>query len=110
MSAYDMGFICGNKQYGCKKLDFRVNTTGSYRIAQLYLGKHYIGLRIGDLQYLSRMFHVLENQLKVYNLSLLDVLANVTVSLTSVNYVEPATNTSKHIVYSQLFDELKTTL
>jgi len=76
----------------------------------LYLGKQYIGLRLGDLQYLSRMFHVLQNQLKVYTLSLSDVLTYVTTALTSVNYVEPAPNASKHIVYSQLFDELKTAL
>ena len=62
--------MCGNEQYGCKEGDFRLNTTGSYRIAQLYLDKQYIGLRLGDLQYLSRMFHVVQNQLKVYTLSL----------------------------------------
>ena len=89
---------------------FRLNTTGSYRIARLYIDKQYIGPRLGDLQYLSRMFHVLQNQLKMYTLPLPDVLVYVTVALTSVNYVEPAPNASKHIVYSQLFDELKTTL
>ena len=97
-------------QYGCKEGDFRLNTTKSYRIARLYLGKQYIGLRLGDLQYLSRMFHVLQNQLKVYTLSLSDVLTCVTVALTSVNYVEQAPNVRKDIVYSQLFDEHKTAL
>jgi len=101
---------CGNEQYGCKEDDFRLNTTVSYRIARLYLVKQYIRLRLGDLQYHSRMFHVLQNELKVYTLCLPNVLAYVTVALTSVNYVEPAPNASKHIVYSQLFDELKTTL
>ena len=62
--------MCGNEQYECKEGDFRLNTIRSYRIARLYLGKQYIGLRLGDLQYLSRMFHVLKNQLKVYTLSL----------------------------------------
>jgi len=61
--------VC-NEQYGCKEGDFRLNTTGSYRIALFYLDKQYIGLRLGDLQYLSRMFHVLQKQLKVYTLSL----------------------------------------
>ena len=102
--------MCGNEQYGCKEGDFRLNTTGSYKIAQFYLDKQYIGSRLGDLQYLWRIFHVLQNQLNVYTISLLDVLAYVTVALTSVNYVEPAPNASKHIVYSQLFDELTTTL
>jgi len=95
--------MCGNEQYGCKEGDFRLNTTGSYRIAPFYLDKQYTGLRLGDLQYLSRMCHVVQNQLKVYTLSLLDILAYMTVALTSVNYVEPAPNASKHIVYSQLF-------
>ena len=102
--------MCGNEQYGCKEGDFRLNTTGSYRIARLYLDKQFIGLRLGDLQYLSIMFHVLQNQLKMYTLSLPDVLAYVTIALTSVNYFESAPNASKHILYSQLFDELKTTL
>jgi len=62
------------------------------------------------MQYLSRIFHFLQYQLKVYTLSLPDVFAYVTVALTSVIYVEPAPNASKHIVYSQMFDELKTTL
>ena len=99
----------GNEQYGCKEGDFILNSTGSYRIARLFLGKQYIGLRLGDLQYLSRLFHVLQNQLKVFSLSLSDVLTYVIVALTSVNSAEPAPNASKHIVYSQLFDHLKPT-
>jgi len=46
----------------------------------------------------------------VHSLSLPDVLAYVTVALASVNYVEPAPNARKHLVYSQMFDEVKTTL
>ena len=102
-------YMCGNEQYGCNEGDFRLNTTGSYRIARLCVDKQYIGLRLGVLQYLSTMFHVVQNQLNVYTLSLPDVLAYVTVALTSINYVVPTPNASKHIVYSQLFDELKTT-
>ena len=71
--------MCGNKQYGCKKGNFRMNTTGSYRIARLCIDKQYISLRLVDLLYLSRMFHVVQNQLSVYTLSLLDVLAYLTV-------------------------------
>jgi len=102
--------MCGNEQYGCKEDVFRLNTTGSYRIARLYLDKQYIGLGLGDLQYLSRMFHVVQNQLNMYTLSLPDVLAYVTVALTSSNYIETAPNTNKHVMYSQLIDEIKTML
>jgi len=45
------------------------------------------------------MFYVIQNQLNAYFLSLPDVLAYVTVALTSVNYVEAAPITSKHIMY-----------
>jgi len=102
--------MCGNEQYRCKEGNFRPNTTGSYRIARLYLDKQYIGLGLGDLQYLSRMFHVVQNQLNMYTLSLPDVLAYVTVALTSSNYIETAPNTNKHVMYSQLIDEIKTML
>jgi len=61
--------MCGNEQYGCKEGEFRLITTSSYRIARINLDKQYIGLRLGDLQYRSRMFHVVQNQLKEYNLS-----------------------------------------
>jgi len=102
--------LCGNEQHGCKDGDFILNTTCNYRIARLYYDNEHISLRLVELQYLSRMFHVVQNQLNVYTHSLPDVLAYVTVALTSINCVVPASNASRHIMYSQLFDELKTTL
>jgi len=45
-----------------------------------------------------------------HSLSLSEVLTYMTVALTSVNYVETAPNASKHIMYSQLFDEHTTGL
>ena len=102
--------MCKNEQTGCKNDDFRLNTTGSYRVARLYLGSQYIELTLLDLQYLSRMFHVVQNQLRAYIHSLTDVLSYDTVALSSCDYVEPAPNTSKHILHSQVFDELKTVM
>ena len=102
--------MCGNELYGWKEGDFRLNTTRSYKIGGLYLDKQYINFRLIDLQYLSKMFHAVQNQLNAYTLSLPDVFSYVTVAITSTNYVEPAPNASKDIVYSQLFDELKTIL
>jgi len=102
--------MCGNEQYVCKDGAFRLNTTGTNEVARLYLEKQYISLRLADLQYLREMFHVVQNQLNVYTLCLPDVLSYVTFALTSPNYVEPAPNSSKHIMYSHLFEELKTLL
>jgi len=36
--------MCGNEQYGCKEGNFRMNTTGTYRTARIYLDRQYIGL------------------------------------------------------------------
>ena len=99
--------MCDNKQYGCKEGDFRMNTTGSYRTARIYLDRQYISLKLVDLQCLSRMFYVVQNQLNAYTVSLPDVLAYLNVALTSINYVESTPSASKLISYTQLFEELK---
>jgi len=104
--------MCGFKLYGCKEEEgnFSLNTTGSCRGARLYLDKQYISLSLVDLQYPSRMFHVIQNQLNAYTLSLPDVVAYTTTAYISVNFTEPPPNASKHILYPQLFEELKTIL
>jgi len=102
--------MCGNEQYVCKDGSFRLNTVGTNGVNRLYLEKRYISLRLDDLQYLREIFHVVQNQLNVYNLCLPDVLSNVSVVLTSANYVEPAPNASRHILFPHLYEELKTLL
>jgi len=92
--------MCGNEQYGYKESNFRMNTTRSYRTAS----RQYISLKLGDLQYLSRIFYVIQNQLNVYTVSLTDIITYVNVALTSINYVEPTLNASTHISYTQLFE------
>jgi len=82
-------------------------TTGRYRTTRIYLDRQYISLKLGDLQCLSRMFYLVQNQLNAYTVSLPGVLAYVNVALTSINYAEPTPNVSTHISYTQLFEELK---
>ena len=67
--------MCGNEQYGFKDGDFILNTTGSYRVARLYLDKEYISLKLVELQYLSKMFHVVPNQMDAFTLAMPDVLS-----------------------------------
>jgi len=100
--------ICGNEQYVCKVGAFILNTFGTKGFARLYLEKQYSSLRVADLQYLREMFHVVQNQLNVYTLCLPDVLSYVTAALTSANYVQPALNASRHILFPHLYEELKT--
>jgi hypothetical protein len=56
------------------------------------------------------MFHVVQNQLDAYTNAIPDVLSYVTAALSSTAYIEPAPSASKHIVYPQLYEELKTIL
>jgi len=76
--------MCDLKQYRCKdgEGNFGLNTTGSCRSARLYLDKQYICLSLVDLQYLLRMFHVIQNQLNAYILSLPNVVAYRTTAYT----------------------------
>jgi len=94
----------------CKDSAFRLITILTNGVARLCLEKQYITLRLADLQYLQEMIHVVQNQLNLYTLCLPNVLLYVTVALTSANYVEPAPNANRHIMYPHLIEELKTLL
>ena len=102
--------VCGNAQYGHSDGDFRLNTTGSFRVARMNLDKEYISLKLVELQHLSRMFYAIQNQLDTYTNAMSDVLSGVTVALSATAYIEPAPNASKNIMYPRLHEELKTAL
>ena len=85
---------CGNE---CKSGAFRFNVTRSRRMARLYVDSQHISLTLPDIDYLSRMFNVVQQQLRDYIVGLQDVLPYVSTALNSVTYVEPAPNTSKNI-------------
>ena len=102
--------MCDDEQFACSDGIFRLTTTGSYRKARLYKDKHYITLNFQDLRYLNNMFHVVYNQLSSYIEALPDLMTYVISALSSATYVEPASTASRHILYPQLFEELKTIL
>jgi len=98
----------GGKGAGCVSGAFRLSPPKNIRSARLYFGTQYIILTILDLQYLARMFHIVQQQLRDYTTSLPDVLSYVTSSVTSATYVEPVPNASDLIDYRHLFEELVT--
>ena len=63
---------------------FRLNLNRSRRTARLYVHCQYISLTLQDIDYLSRMFSVVQNQLRDYIVALEEVLPYVTASLNSV--------------------------
>ena len=68
--------------------------TRSGRPARLYIDSQFISLTLQDIEYLSRTFHIVQQQLRDYIASLQDVLPFVTNTLTSVTYVEPSPDAS----------------
>jgi len=71
-----------------------------------YVGSEYICLTSLDLHYLARMFNIMHQQLRDYELALPDLLSYVTIYLTSVVYLEPMPKASAHINYPHLYHEL----
>jgi len=87
---------------------FRLDVTRSRRTARLYVDSQYISLTLQDTDYLSRMFSVVQQQLRDYIVALQDVLPYVTATLTSVTYVDPAADASKNINFPHLYEEIIT--
>jgi hypothetical protein len=102
--------MCGNEQYSWKDDVFRLTTIGSYKTARHYLDKQYINYKLHELQVLSNMLHIIQNQLSIYTDAMPDVMAYSITALTSVDYVEPTPYMSKRILYETLHEELKNVL
>ena len=100
--------MCGDAQFGWSDGAFRLNTTGSYRVARLYIEKQYITLKFEEFRYLLNMFSVIQNQMNSYITALPDVMTYVIGALSSSTYIEPSLTASKLILYPQFFEELKT--
>jgi hypothetical protein len=74
--------MCGDEQYSWKNGVFRLTTIGSYKTARLYLDKQYINNKLHELQVLSNMLHIIQNQLQIYTDAMPDVMAYSITALT----------------------------
>jgi hypothetical protein len=102
--------LCNNESVSFKDGKLRLTTTASKIGARLYLGKQYMGLTLEELRYIRDVFYVIRNQQLLYIRAMSDVMSYVNVAQSSTNYIEPHINADKSILYSQLFEELKTVL
>ena len=100
--------MCSDEQYSCVDGEFRLQTTGTYHVARVYLSKKYISLHLTELHYMMYMFHVVHNQQIVYLRALFDVITYARAAQNSTVYVEPATSDNKSILYPQIYEEPKT--
>jgi hypothetical protein len=57
-------FMCGNEHYAFRVGLFQLTTIGTLKAARVYFDKHYLHFKIAELQYLERIFHIVNNQPK----------------------------------------------
>ena len=86
--------MCGDGQYACSDGAFRLNATGSYWSARLYIEKQSITLKYQELRFLLNMFSVVRNQFNSFITALPDVMTYVISALSSSTYIEPSPTAS----------------
>jgi hypothetical protein len=99
--------LCNNEHYTAKDGDFRMHTTGSYKVARVYIGKQYMSFTLDELRHLSYIMYMIRNQMTFYTAANADVITYANTVLVSTTYVEPPANAHTSINYNQLFEELK---
>jgi len=102
--------LSANEHFSKKDGGLKMSTTGSYRIARVYLGKHYLSFTYGELCNLAYITHMIQNQLMFYTAAMTDVIAYIDAAHDSVTFVEPPSKANKSINYYQLFEEIKSVL
>ena len=77
--------LCTNEYY-VKEGDFRMNTTGSYRFARVYLGKQHMTFTY-ELRNLAYIMYMIENQMTFYIAAMTDVIAYIDTAHSFTTYV-----------------------
>ena len=95
-----------NEHYKKTDGNFKINTTGSYRVARVYLSKQYVTFTHEELRNLAYIMYMIQNQ-TTYMAAMTDVIAYIGTVHSSSTYVEPSSTADKSINYYQLFEELK---
>jgi len=95
-----------NEYYIKKDKDFRMNMTGSYRVAREYLGKQHMTFTY-ELRNLAFIIYMIQNQMTFYIAAMTGVIAYIDTAHSTTAYVEPHSDANKSINYYQLFEELK---
>jgi len=69
--------VSTNEHFSKKDGDFRMNTTGSYRIARVYLGKQYLSFTYEEVRNLAYIMYMIQNQMTFYTAAMSDVIAYI---------------------------------
>ena len=103
--------LCANIHYACSdEAELRMNSTGTFRVARVYLGQKFISMKLHELRLLNYILPMVISQLNRNTEAMPDVMNSVTAALYSDTYVEQPFSANKNVLYYQLFDELKSTV
>jgi hypothetical protein len=58
--------MCGNERHAFREGLFRLTTIGTLEAARMHYDKHYLHFKLAELQYLNKIFPIVNNQLKAY--------------------------------------------
>jgi hypothetical protein len=70
-------------EHFAKNCDFKMNTTGSYRVARVQLGKQYLSFTYEELRNLAHIMYMIQNQMTFYIAAMTDVMAYIDTAHTS---------------------------
>jgi hypothetical protein len=87
-----------------------MNTTGSYRIAGVYIDKQFLSFTYEELRNLAYITYMIQYQMTFYTAAMTDVIAYIDTAHDSVTFVDPPSTANKSINYYQLFEEIKSVL
>jgi len=99
-----------NEHFSTKDGDFKMNTTGSYRVAREYLDKQFLSFTYEELRNLAYIMYMIQNQMTFYTAARTDVIAYIDTAHDSVTFVGPPSTGNKSVNYYQLFEEIKSVL
>jgi hypothetical protein len=81
--------MCGNEHYTFREGLLRLTTIGTLKAVRMYFDRHYLHFKLVELQYLDKIFHIVNNQLKAYATATPDVKTYVISALGTETFVEP---------------------
>ena len=102
--------LATNEQFSTKDGDFKMNTTGSYRVARLYIDKQFLSFTYEELRNLVYIMYMIQNQMTFFTAAMNDVITYIDTAHDSVTFVAPSSTAHKAINYYQLFEEIKSVL
>jgi hypothetical protein len=102
--------LCRNETYTCANDLFRMQTSATFAVAKMFLGKHFINFKLNELRCLITLLPFLKDQQNKYIPVQNDVMQYTVTALGSTQFVDPHPAASNLIIFYQLFDELKTVL